>query len=69
MVVELARLSHLQRTLRVSSEKLMEEVERNPDNDNALQCLRFVASCQRLEREINLLTKALLATQVPEGTS
>ena len=69
MLVELARLSQLQANLRVSTEKLMEEVERNPGNENALQCLGFVASCQRLEREINLLAKALLETQVPEGTA
>jgi hypothetical protein len=69
MLLELAKLSKLQAILRVNSEELMAEVERNSDSSHALQCISLVAQCQKLERDVQLLAKAMLEAQEPQGMS
>jgi hypothetical protein len=68
MLLELAKLSKLQAILRLNSEELMAEVERNSDSSYALQCVSLVAQCRKLERDVQLLAKAMLEAQQSQGT-
>ena len=67
MLLELASLSKLEQSLRISTEGLMAEVERNPDNDNVFKCLALVSKFQQLQREIGHLTRSMLAAQPTAG--
>jgi hypothetical protein len=65
---ELATLAKMQERLRENSEALAAQVDENPDDPQALQYLRLAADCANLERDIDLLSKLLLAEEEPDGT-
>ena len=64
----LATLAKMQERLRENSEALAAQVDVNPDDPQALQYLRLSADCANLERDIDLLSKLLLAEEEPDGT-
>ena len=64
----LATLAKMQERLRENSEALAAQVEVNPDDPQALQYLRLAADCANLERDLDLLSKLLLAEEEPDGT-
>ena len=64
----LATLAKMQERLRENSEALAAQVDENPDDPQALQYLRLAADCANLERDIDLLSKLLLAEEEPDGT-
>ena len=64
----LATLAKMQERLRASSEALAAKVDDNPDDPHALQYLRLAADCANLERDVDQLSKLLLATEEPDGT-
>ena len=68
MLDRLATLSKIRERLRASSEALAAKVDENPGDPHALQSLRLAADCANLERDVDLLTKLLLAEEEPDGT-
>jgi hypothetical protein len=69
MVQRLAWLSKMKASLRVSSEELLAELDRSPDDKHALVCLRTIADCRNLEHDISALANAMLKSQEPKGSA
>ena len=63
----LAELQRLRQQLRSSVARLMNEAEGEPASAAALTCVRLASECQKLDREIELCSKAILDGQPPEG--
>ena len=63
----LAELQRLRQQLRSSIARLMNEAESAPASPAALTYTRLASECQKLDREIELCSKAILDGQPPEG--
>jgi hypothetical protein len=63
----LAELQRLRQQLRSSIAQLMNEAESQPTSMAALTYTRLASECQKLDREIELCSKAILDKQPPEG--
>jgi hypothetical protein len=67
MMETLAELQRLRQQLRSSIAQLMNEAESAPASAAALTYTRLASECQRLDREIELCSKAILDGHPPEG--
>jgi len=63
----LAELQRLRQQLRSNIARLMNEAENEPASAAALTYTRLASECQKLDREIELCSKAILDGQPPEG--
>jgi hypothetical protein len=69
MLVKLAELTKLRRVLQAGAEQFAAEAEKHPEAPAALEFLRIASKIKELERQIEVLTKELLSSQVPQGAS
>jgi hypothetical protein len=67
MMETLAELQRLRGHLRDTMARLMEQAEHDPKSFAALAYTRIATECQKLDREIELLSKSMLDVQPPEG--
>lgn len=69
MIETLADLQRLRLQLVDATAKLMHAAETAPGSSAALAFTRLAADCQKLSREIELLSKDILTDQSPSGVA
>jgi HPt (histidine-containing phosphotransfer) domain-containing protein len=69
MIETLADLQRLRQQLQEAVATLMREAETDPESNAALGFTRLASACQKLEREIALLSNDLLTAEPPSGAA
>jgi hypothetical protein len=69
MMETLAELQRLRQQLHSAVAKLMQEAEGTPGSFAALAFTRLASDCQKLDRQIDLLSRDVLTVEPPSGAA